>query len=236
MADDDSELERLRRGLAEAQRQSERDGATIDGLRRLLDDQRREAEHQVRNILAIVRSLARRTVAEGETAEDYQSRLDSRLASFTRLQAHILRNPPRGVDLCTLISDELLTFRIVEGAQLRIDGADLSLRPRPASVLGLAFHELACMAVDGSESAGADVGVEVSWRTEPGADGPRDLHIVWDQTGQATQAHDQPSFIFGREFLERAVTYELGGEVRLDTSPDRLTCRFRLPAEGLVVA
>ena len=66
----------------------------------------------VRNTIAIVRSIVCRTVADGETSEDYQGRLSSRLASFARLQSHLLRNPTTGVDLCLLIADELLPFGI----------------------------------------------------------------------------------------------------------------------------
>lgn len=234
-AENADELERLRSALDEARRQGERDRAAIDALRGSIDEQLRETQHQVRNILSVVRSIARRTAAEGETAEEYQLRLDSRLASFTRLQAHMLRNPPGGVDLCTLISDELLTFRLAVGAQATVEGAETCLEPKAASVLGLAFHELACMAVDSSDPVDADVHVEVHWRTETNGGGPGLLRIEWAQTGQGTNVASDRHVAFGREYLEQAVTYELGGEVRFEPMNGGLMCRFRLPVEGLVI-
>ena len=232
-AEDTDELDRLRGALDDARHQAEHDRATIKALRDAADEQRRETQRQVRNILSVVRSIARRTAAEGETAEEYQLRLDSRLASFTRLQAHVLRDPLAGVDLCTLVSDELLTFGLGEGAQARVEGPVACLQPKAASVLGLAFHELACMAVNGGLARG-DVHVEVRWRFEANRGGPGHLWIEWTQTERQARSGSEPHAPFGREYLEEAVTYELGGEVRLDSTDRDLTCRFRLPVDGLL--
>lgn len=232
--EDAGELARLRDALNDARRQGERDRATIEALRAAAGEQRRETQHQVRNILSVVRSIARRTAAEGETAEEYRARLESRLASFTRLQALILRDPPGGVDLYTLVSDELLTFRLGIGAQACVEGPDVRLQPKPASVLGLAFHELACVTIDGDlGEAGAHL--DVNWRVEVNGGGSSYLRIQWTQTGRGADAGPGPNSAFDREFLEQAVNYELGGDVRLDVTHDGLTCRFRLPIESVVL-
>lgn len=115
MTDGPDELDRLRGALDEAERRNRHERATVEVLRAELGEYRREAQHQVRNILSVVRSIARRTAEEGETAEDYRARLDGRLGSFTRLQGHFLQNPTGGVDLCALVADELLAFGVGAG-------------------------------------------------------------------------------------------------------------------------
>ena len=227
--------ERLRAALNEAVRQGERDRATIGALQATVDEARREAQHQVRNILSVVRSIARRTVEDGATAEDYLARFDSRLASFTRLQNYILRDPSGGVDLGTLISDELLAFGIGLGAEVHMEGVDVCVRPKPASILGLAFHELACLAI-GSHSSGADPRIVVRWRVETDGIGAGQLRIEWAESGPPADAALEPDAAFGREFLEQAVSYELGGDVRLDAADGTLLCRFRIPVEDVILS
>lgn len=233
---DGGELERLRGALEEAKRDGERDRATIEALRDAADEQRRETQHQVRNILSVVHAIARRTVAADETAEDYQARLESRLSSFTRLQNHILRNSFGGVDLWELISDELLAFGAGVGAKARIEGADTCLQPKPASVLGLAFHELACMSVDSGGMTGGAAHIDVRWHTEANGGGDDSLVIEWVETGWEAGSNQQSVSAFGRKFLEQAIAYELGGEVQLDVSEHGLACSLRLPRIGIVVS
>lgn len=227
-------LRQLRHALDEANRRHEQDRAIIAMLRGAIDRNRRETQHQVRNIFSVIRSIVRRTAVEGETIEAFQARLDGRLASFARLQGHILRNPPGGIDLATLVSDELLAFGIGLGARAHVDGADVRLFPKAASVLGLAFHELACMAIGGGGHVGSDARIDVEWRMEPDAGEGGRLSIEWADSRRDADTRAEPDAAFGREFLEQAVSYELGGDVQLNAAQGGLICRFRIPAENVV--
>ena len=230
MMDDDDSAEGLQVALLQARDQHERDLATIDGLRRDLGEYRRETQHQIRNILSVVRSIARRTVADDETAEEYQARLDSRLASFTNLQSDLLRDPRRGVDLCSLIDKELMAFGIKLDDKAHVDGPAVRLAAKPASILGLAFHELARMAIECGASASLDGSIDVRWSLAPASDDSEGLDIVWVETGRHPRGESSPDPAFGREVIEQAVAYEVGGGVDLDVTADGLRCRFALPA------
>ena len=230
MIDDDDSADALRAALLEARGQHERDQATIDGLRRELDEDRRETQHQIRNMLSVVRSIARRTVADGETAEEYQARLDSRLASFTNLQSDILRDPRRGVDLCSLVDKELMAFGIKLDDAAHVDGPAIRLASKPATILGLAFHELARMAIECGASASLDGQIDVRWSLSLKSGGEDELEIIWLETGRQPRNESLPDPAFGREVVEQAVAYEVGGAVDLAITADGLQCRFALPA------
>jgi two-component sensor histidine kinase len=66
----------------------------------------------VRNTLAVVRSIARRTAATSDTVEDYAMHLEGRLDAFARVQGALTRNPSSGVDLTVLVADELQPVKV----------------------------------------------------------------------------------------------------------------------------
>lgn len=226
-----SEVERLRDALAEAERHAECDRGLIETLRTEARDYQGEVLRHVRNTLAVVHSIVCRTVGEDETAEDYQARLVSRLASFARLQSHLFRSPVTGVDLFLLIADELLAFDIRVGAEARVEGDEISIQPKAASVLGGAFHELARLAVEGGFTSAEG---QITVRCDTVSEGPDPgLQIVWEETGRRTGVAPGAASEFDRD-VEGAVAYELKGTVALTMTDDGLNCRFRLPAKWLI--
>ena len=228
--DHENNAEGMLADLLQARDQHERDQATIDRLNRALDEYRRETQQQIRNILSVVRSIARRTVTDDETAEEYQARLDSRLASFTNLQSDILRDPGRGVDLCALIDKELMAFGIKLDDKAHVYGPAIRLDSKPATILGMAFHELARMAIECGASASLDGQIDVRWSLSQKSGGEVELEIVWTETGRQPRNESLPDPAFGREVVEQAVAYEVGGTADLAITADGLQCRFALPA------
>ena len=67
----------------------------IDELRTLQKRQQlllAELQHRVRNILAMTRSVARRTLETANDVNDYASHLEGRLSAMARTQAVLTRN------------------------------------------------------------------------------------------------------------------------------------------------
>ena len=52
-----------------------------------------------------MRSIARRTAATSDAAEDYAMHLDGRIDVFARVQAGVTRDPASGIDLGRLVAD-----------------------------------------------------------------------------------------------------------------------------------
>ena len=203
------------------------DRATIEALRNELREHQRETLRHVRNTRGVVRTIACRPVAEDETAEDYQARLVSRLDSFARLQSHLFRDPVAGVDIYSLVADELVAFGIRPGADVHLDGDQIRLKPKAARVLGGAVHELVRLEIERG-SFSANCLLRVGWVLEKDASGSDLLLINWAQSALKHELADEMRTDFDRD-VGGPVAYELGGAVVLDAISDGLNCQFRLP-------
>lgn len=233
MSDTRDEMGRLRDALEEAERQAERHRAAIEALRKEAHDHQRETLRHVRNTLGVVRSIVCRTIADGETAEDFQARLASRIASFARLQSHLFRNPTTGVDLYALVADELLPFGFRPGTDAHLNGHPINLKPKAARVLGGAFHELARMGIEGGGLGDADSRLSVHWDMVADGAGSSHLRIDWSEGGRRARPSLSDATEFDRD-VEGAVAYDLAGTVLLEMTSDTLNCRFQLPAKWVV--
>lgn len=195
-----------------------------------------ELQHRVRNTLAVVRSIARRTAATSETVEDYAMHLEGRIDAFARVQAAVTRNPTSGIDLEGLVAAELLAYGAHEGKQVvSIKGPGISLRPKAAETLGLALHELATNAVKHGALSAERGRVEVAWRLDESAGQPR-LVLDWSETGVDLSNEKPRRRGFGTELLERTLDYELGAETRLAFEPHGLQCTITVPLTERIVA
>ena len=202
------------------------DAATLS-----LDDQR----HRTRNMLALIRSVARRT-AEGEASlEGYLQRFEGRLDAMARVQA-MLAARSEGVDVWELTGEEALAAGLREGEALAIEGPDVTLLPRAAEVVGIALHELFTYAAELATVGGTRS--SLLWQRS--ADG--NLHLAWSLTHEPNDPREDeagsevPDLAtplkegFGRDVLGGMVPYELDARADIQFEDGRLRCEIVLPA------
>lgn len=205
------------RAVAEALRESE-------CQQRLLST---ELQRRVRNNLAVIRSVARRTADVSETLEDFTAHLDGRLGALSRAQVAASRDPTRGIDLRALLDDELLAAAAGQGHQFRIAGPEVRLRPKAAETMGLLFHELATNSIKYGALAGGGT-VAVTWRVEGLI-----LTLDWRETlREPVVPATAPHRGFGTDLLEQTVPYELDGDVESVLHPSGQNHTVRLPLNG----
>ena len=193
-----------------------------------------ELQHRVRNTLAVIRSIARRTASSSESVEDYALELDGRLNAFARVQSAVTRNPLAGIDLGYLIAEELMLHATKDGKQVRLEGPPTRLRARAAETLGLAVHELATNAAKYGALSRPGGRIRVTWRHEGQAGSPR-LQLTWKESG-VTPAHLTPEREgFGTSLLLKTVAYELKAEVRHQIETDGLRYSMLLPLTEAVI-
>ena len=194
-----------------------------------------ELQHRVRNTLGVVRSIARRTAERSATVDDMSFHFQGRLDAFSRVQAIVTRSPEAGVDLASLIEDELLAHAAREGEALLIEGPDVCLKPRAAESLSLAIHELATNAVKYG-ALGAQHGrifIHWDWLQQ---DGSRMLRLVWEENGVDMPAEEPKRHGFGLELLKRTLPYDLRAETRVDFRPAGLRFEMTMPAGSDVLS
>ncbi|GGC66302.1 hypothetical protein GCM10011504_50330 [Siccirubricoccus deserti] len=110
------------------------------------------------------------------------------------------------------------------------DGPPVRLAPNTTVTLNLALHELATNAAKYGALSAPGGRVEVAWTLErAGKRGaPPLVEIVWRERG-GPPVWPPEHRGFGSPLLERGLTRECGGEVRLDFAPEGVECRIRLP-------
>ena len=186
-----------------------------------------ELQHRVRNTLAVIRSIAARTAETSTSVEELEMHLDGRIGSFARVQSAVTRNPGVGVDLASMIADELAAAAAHEGRRVSLRGPNVRLPAKLAEALGLAVHELTTNAVKHGALAAADGRVKVQW-TLDGEKEPR-LALEWKESGVAMPEKRTQRRGFGTELLENMLPYQLGAETTQRFEPDGLCCRIEVP-------
>ncbi len=199
-------------------------------LRRFLDEKGLPAEqrHQVRNTLAMLRAIIRRSAETSDNVETYAAHLDGRLDAIARVLGALMRSVAEGVALHTLIADELQAHLAREGDQVVISGPNLRLRAGAAEIVALAIHELTVNAIEHGALMLPQGRIAISWSVVPPAPGGR-LTFVWTESGLENLSAEPPRRGFGSEVLERSLRYELKAETDLAYERNGLRCTITLP-------
>jgi PAS domain S-box-containing protein len=187
-----------------------------------------ELQHRVRNTLAVVRSIIRRTAATSRTAEDFALHLDGRISALGRTESLVARDPHRGVDLEFLVAEELMAHGAREDDQVSINGPEVRLQPRVAETFGLAVHELATNALKFGALAVPEGRIAVTWRVEE-AEGDPHLVFEWVETNVRVVAPAPRREGFGTELLESTIAYELAATASLSFGPGGLRYAMKVP-------
>jgi PAS domain S-box-containing protein len=209
-------------------------GRDISAFKQALDHQQRllaELQHRVRNTLAVIRSIVRRTAENSRTIEDFANHVEGRINAFSRVQVAVTRDPLAGFDLAELISDELRACAAREGEQFVLDGPPVRLKAKLAESLGLAFHELTTNAVKHGAFTVEHGHIDVRWAKEL-RDGQIWVSLEWKESGMHGRRVAQSREGFGSILLRQTLAYDLGAEVQRSYEPGGFCCEIAFPLEG----
>ncbi len=185
-----------------------------------------ELQHRVRNILAMVRSVVRRTEDSYLDVDDYVRHLDGRLSSLARVQAVLTREAGRGVDLYTMVLDEL-TSQGAMSTQYEIDGPQVELSPKAAEVLGLAVHELATNSTKYGLLAETTGVIQICWTLDERG-GRSWLCLTWNEPVDSGRDRAERTG-FGTDLIVNRVPYELRGAGHLLIGKEGVEARIDFP-------
>ncbi|GJD54638.1 sensor histidine kinase [Methylobacterium dankookense] len=187
-----------------------------------------ELQHRVRNTLAAVRVIARRSAETSESVETYAMHLDGRLDALSRVQSAVIRNPSAGISLAMLAADELAACCANEDRQVRIAGPLVLLRARAAERMGLALHELATNALKFGALAQPAGRIEIVWYVER-VESAEYLVLDWTESGVPLVDLIPHRTGFGMDVLERMLVHDLKADTAVRFTREGLTCRIVLP-------
>ncbi|MGV7164014.1 PAS domain-containing protein [Xanthomonas citri] len=190
-----------------------------------------ELQHRVRNIMAILRAIAKRTAKTAESVDDYARLMVGRLDTFARVQALLTRAANASVGISDIVEDELRALA-AHGDQFDTQGPMVQLSPKAAETMTLAVHELTTNALKYGALSVPNGKVTVHWECIE-RQGRTWLLFDWNESG-APPRHPTatPRRIgFGSELIEGRIPYELNGRGKVAIEPGGAQCHLEFPLQ-----
>jgi two-component sensor histidine kinase len=193
-----------------------------------------ELQHRTRNLLAVVRAIANRTIASSASLDAFGAEFEKRLGALGRVQSLLARSNHLDIDLSSIVRAELAAIgnAATETGKITIDGPTVMLPAASVQTISLALHELATNAVKYGALAQPQGRLAVSWRAEDGADKSL-VFLDWRESGVAMPASGaERRKGYGSELILRALPYQLMAQTRLEFGPDGVCCEIIVPFSG----
>ena len=189
----------------------------------------REITHRSKNLLAIIQAMARQTVKDSLTAEDFEQRLSLRLRGLAASHELLAAQDWHGAHLEELVKGQIGHLLEQYATRIGMAGPSLFVKPEAAQNIGLALNELATNAARFGALSNDDGRVEISWRIDSLQDEPTPrLHVTWNEFGGPVVAPPQRQG-FGHKVVERVAARALDGSVSLTFAPTGLQWSLHIP-------
>jgi two-component sensor histidine kinase/CheY-like chemotaxis protein len=213
----------VERALAEAREKAEH--RRVQQQKELLV---RELSHRVKNTMAMVMSLVRRTAKNSTTVENYSENLLGRLRAMADAHALLFETNWSQAELADVMSRTLLPYVQGKGERFRVrPGPLVMLDPKAALALSMVINELTTNAVKYGALAHDGGHVTIGWDLPDGI-----VTLTWREVdGPTVSPPDDEGF--GTTLIQRSIRYELQGEVTMDYAETGLVCTIRFPASAV---
>lgn len=189
-----------------------------------------ELDHRVKNTLALVMSICKRTASTEETVAGFQAAFTGRIQALAATHTLLADRNWSSISIAEIVSLELDPFVSSAQARLKVEGVSVFLLPRAAIALGLVIHELATNAVKYGALSNDMGRVLVKVSHDPANAW---LGIEWVETGGPTIAPPTKRG-FGQTVITRSLQYTPAGGAEIEYPPEGVRCRIRIPEEDIV--
>jgi PAS domain S-box-containing protein len=191
----------------------------------------REVNHRSKNMLAVVQSIARQTIAANP--EDFLERFGQRVEALAASQDLLIKHEWRSIELEELVRFQLMPFGDLLASRIDLHGPQIFISPSAAQMLGMAIHELAMNAGKYGALSGLSGRVNVGWRLANAENGEQAFVMSWSEVGGPPVV--KPTRLgFGSNVIGPLTESSLNGTVELGFGPAGLTWRLTCPAKELV--
>lgn len=187
-----------------------------------------ELNHRVKNILALVKSIAVQTGANASSVDDYVNSFEGRLRALSYAHDQSFAGKDGG-ELRSLIEAEAGMHRFSRGAdRITVSGPSVGLSERAFGVFALLLHEMMTNAAKYGSLSVPNGRLDINWTLDENGN----CRIAWTESGGPTVVKPQRSG-FGTTLIERTLHHDLGGSVDIDFARDGLKALFEIPAQHL---
>ena len=186
-----------------------------------------ELDHRVKNMLACVAAIAKRSQERGRSVKEFLDVLNGRINSLANAHALLSRSRWQGVGLGELVRSEL-AFCAKDETSL-IEGPEVDLTAMATQTLAMVLHELTTNAAKYGALSNGHGRVMVRWRRQSRGPSRGKLVLEWRETGGPPVVAPKMTG-YGTSVIRNLVPYELGGTVDYVFVPDGIRCKIEIPA------
>ena len=186
----------------------------------------RELSHRVKNMLAVVQSIARQTLRTSPASKDFAEAFERRLQALGQAHAVLMPQNWTGASLTDLVGAAMTSFLPVGDERVRSAGPPVSLSPNATVSFTMALHELGTNAMKHGALSTPDGTVEIAWDVAPGRNGW--LVFTWTEQG-GPKVTEPKRKGFGSKMIEKGVAHDLGAQVAIDYRESGVVCTMELP-------
>ncbi|WP_430252293.1 HWE histidine kinase domain-containing protein [Neorhizobium sp. DAR64860/K0K1] len=187
-----------------------------------------ELNHRVKNILALVKSIATQTGANADSVDDYAKSFEGRLRalSFAHDQSF---SGTEGGELRDLIEAEAGMHRFAQMPdRIKVEGQPVGLAERAFGVIALLLHEMMTNAAKYGSLSVPSGSLKISWTLDDNGD----CELHWTESG-GPEVSKPTRRGFGSKLIEKTVRHDLDGTVHIEFAREGLKARIVLPKAHL---
>lgn len=181
-----------------------------------------ELAHRVKNLLAIVQSLAMQT--RGPDVETFRKTLLARLKALALAHGALLETSLQKAPLRGLLHELMAPFLMDDPGRVVMDGPAVSLPAGQVAIFALIVHELASNAARHGALSTAEGRILVNWQKVD--DG---LRLEWRERGGPAGSALEEGRGFGTTLIRRAASYQLRGTAELSLDDEGFVCSLTFP-------
>jgi two-component sensor histidine kinase len=190
----------------------------------------RELTHRVKNILAVVQSVAMRTLAGNRPPPEARDILLDRIRALARAHDLLIQTEWKGARLTDIVAAELAPF----AGRCRIEGPNLVVEGGMVQTFTLLLHELATNAAKYGALSNEKGSVAVTWAMA-GRGSDRHLTFRWEERG-GPPVQPPSGEGFGSALLRAAIPGDPEAQPRLSFDRAGFVYEIEIPLEAIVRA
>ena len=181
-----------------------------------------EMAHRMKNAFARIGALARITLRESTSLEDFELKFDGRMRALSDAKQMLVTGAVDSVELGRIIHRELELAGRSPQQLAAVTGPDVRLDDEGAQALSLAIHEFVTNSIKYGALAGQG-DLAIGWHRVGD-----DIELSWVESALADTPHiDTESF--GTQFIHTLIERQLKGSWDRSAADHRLTITIRWP-------
>jgi two-component sensor histidine kinase len=188
-----------------------------------------ELNHRVKNILAIVQSVAWQTLSANQSPAEFKRAFDGRLRALSLAHDILTQGRWGQVDFEQLVERSLAPYHAGDrGMRAQWSGSRLSLPPNMVVPLSMVLHELSTNAAKYGAFSVEHGRVSIAWRADGGK-----VRFTWIETnGPPVEGEIKEGF--GSRLISRVVSHDLDGAASLEFRREGFRCTLTFPLPQLI--